>query len=126
MGNFFSLKPFFAICLALILVFSSISIGWAEGPGDNHTSSGPTDGGDGHPWDDGTTEESQPGEDDEDGLNGGEPGTTPPVPVVTMRRGFSGWLQGALTLIWRRMVETETSQTVRGKTSLKRGYRRYF
>ena len=56
---------FLAICLALAfaLMLSSPPVSVADGPRDYSINSGPTDGGDGHPWDDGTGSEQSPGDD---------------------------------------------------------------
>jgi hypothetical protein len=109
-----------AICLALTLVFSlgAPSVGWADGPGKYSTNSGPTDGGDGHPWDDGTGEQSSPGEDDEDPQQEVESGIPDPEPVFAVQKGLLSWTQRTLVSLWHKVRNVARSQTTAVKTKL--------
>jgi hypothetical protein len=107
------LKSLLAICLALVLVFSPVALVHAEGPGDVSVSGGPTDGGEGHPWDDGTTEQTDPGE-DTDVFETNDLLNDPLMPFTTFSRGFGGWIEWAVTQLY-------TKVTVNARATQKRG-----
>ena len=97
------LRSLMAICLALVLVFSPVSMVWAEGPGDTRVTGETSDGGDGHPWDDGTSEEPEPdGEENEvetDQLLDG-----PVFPMRTVTIGIGSWIEWTLTRLYRKVA----------------------
>lgn len=91
-----------AIVLALIIVLSSFPAGWADGPADYTPGVVHADGGDGHPWDDGTSEQTSPGDDPGDGVVT-EKATLAeyPVSTPTLDHGFTGWVQTGLISAWK-------------------------
>ncbi len=99
-----------AICLVLafglMLVTPPISV--AAGPKDYNVSSNPTDGGDGHPWDDGTTEQAPPDDGtDPQQVQSDDPGT---LPVFTYEKGLLSWTQRILVTFWSKTREIAHSQ----------------
>ena len=108
-----------AICLALALavMLGTPPVGWAAGPGDCSIHSGPTDGGDGHPWDDGTGTDSSPVDDETDPqIQSDDPSTQP---VLTIEKGFISWTQRNLISLWSKVRNVAFSQ----KTVTKVEYR---
>ena len=108
-----------AICLALALavMLGTPPVGLANGPGECSIHSGPTDGGDGHPWDDGTGTDSSPGDDETDPqIQSDDPSTQP---VLTIKKGFISWTQRNLISLWSKVRNVVFSQ----KTVTKVEYR---
>lgn len=120
------LRSLMAICLALVLVFSPVSMAWAEGPGDNSVNTDTSDGADGHPWDDGTTEqETQPDDDDEVIETDQLYGTL--LPVSTVKNGFGGWIEWTLTQLYHKVTGSTRIIQKKGTTKTsprERGTRR--
>ena len=99
-----------AICLALaFLVFGCFSVCRAEGPGGNSTTSGPTDGGDGHPWDDGVVEDTPPDDGGDNPLQV-QDGLLDPQIALSAQRGFVGWIEKAMVSIWYKVRDAKISQ----------------
>ena len=117
------MRVLLAICLALVLavVLGSSPVSWAEGPGGYNVNTGPTDGGDGHPWDDGTTEQTDPGDDDNDVNDLEDAQTCIPgsQPIITTDQGFIGLTQNVLMSLWRKIRVAEISQMKATKTEVK-------
>jgi hypothetical protein len=109
-----------AICLALVvaLVLGPSPVGWADGPGGYGVNTGPTDGGDGHPWDDGTIEQTTPGEDVTEPLEI-EPTLPGSRPIVGVDKGFLGLTQKALISLWYKVRAVEISQRTAMKAEVK-------
>ncbi len=110
------IRRYLAICLALALglILGTPSVGLAEGPAGYSVNSGPTDGGDGHPWDDGTTEQSLP--DDDETVPLSVQSDYPVItPVLTIEKGFLSWTQRNLISIWYKVRQVALSQ----KTAVK-------
>jgi hypothetical protein len=105
-----------AICLALVLVFSPVAMVRADGPSDTRVTGGPTDGGEGHPWDDGTAEQTNPGEDD-DPLEANELLDGSLMPFTTISHGFGGWIEWAVTQVYTKV--TTNARTTQERGSLK-------
>ena len=101
-----------AICLALALalVLGTPPVGWADGPGEYSINSGPTDGGDGHPWDDGTTEQTSPGDDETDPEQNLESDSPVDQPVFMVKKGFLSWTQRTLISLWHKVRDVALSQ----------------
>jgi len=106
---------FLAICLALafVLMLATLPIGMADGPRNYSVNSGPTDGGDGHPWDDGTGTQNSPGDDD-DGTVDPQQEILPddPIlqPVLTFEKGIVPWIHRSLSTIWFKVRQHVLSQ----------------
>lgn len=99
-----------AICLALAfaLMLATPPTSVADGPRSYSINYGPTDGGDGHPWDDGTTEGTTPGDSTEpQQVQPDDPGT---IPVFAYEKGFITWTQRILISFWTKVRETAYSQ----------------
>lgn len=95
-------KMIFAIAIALVIVLSSFPAGWAGGPTDNTTGTVHADGGDGHPWDDGTSEQTSPGDDPGEGeIVAEETPVDLAAPLLATERGFTGWVQAGLISAWK-------------------------
>lgn len=115
------MTQFLAICLALafVLMLSSPPVSVADGPRDYCVNSGPTDGGDGHPWDDGTGSQQSPDDDDE-----GQPQDNivpnDPVlqPALMSSKGIVPWTQQALMSFWFKVREVAQSQQTAKKPAM--------
>jgi len=108
-----------AICLTLafVMMLASPPISVADGPRTYSANSGPTDGGDGHPWDDGTGTENSPGEGDDttDPQQNILPDDDPLLqPVMTYEKGALPWIQRSISTVWlkvRQYVQSHKSAT---------------
>lgn len=97
-----------AICLALALMFGSFCVCRADGPGGNSTTSGPTDGGDGHPWDDGVVEDTPP--DGGDNPLQLKDGVLDPAILLPVQRGFTGLIEKTILTIWHKVSNPRINQ----------------
>ena len=113
---------FLAICLALAfaLMLSSPPVSVADGPRDYSVNSGPTDGGDGHPWDDGTGSQQSPGDDDPTDPQQQEfQPSDPDLQLVLMpTKGIVTWTQQSLVSLWYKVREFAHSQKTANKSTL--------
>jgi len=99
-------KMVIAIALALIIVLSSFPAGWAGGPADNTTGGVIADGGDGHPWDDGTSEQTSPGDNPDGGVTVEESAAVEAsLPAMGIDHSFAGWIQAGLYSAWKALKQ---------------------
>jgi len=105
-------KLVIAVMVALVMVFVNVPVGMAGGPGTNSWSDVQTDGGEGHPWDDGTggTDTTPPGDE-----QGAEPeqsiGSTPEPFVTTASVSvFPSWNSSAVFHLWT-IIKAEVHRT---------------
>ena len=113
---------FLAICLALAfaLMLSSPPVSVADGPRDYSVNSGPTDGGDGHPWDDGTGSQQSPGDDDPTDPQQQDILPSDPAlqPALMPTKGIVTWTQQSLVSLWFKVREVASSQKTTNKSRL--------
>lgn len=111
-----------AICLALafVLMLGSPPVSIADGPRDYSINSGPTDGGDGHPWDDGTGSQQSPGDDDPTDPQQQDVLPSDPVlqPALMPTKGIVTWTQRSLVSLWYKVREIARAQKTATKPTL--------
>ncbi|GAB4321246.1 MAG: hypothetical protein Kow0074_12070 [Candidatus Zixiibacteriota bacterium] len=109
-----------AILMALVLVFASVPISIAGGPGSNNRDGVHTDGGDGHPWDDGTggQDSTPPDDDNQPAESETQPGPLPDAILMASSGIHSGWLSSALYHLWK-SVEAEMKRMHLANTKYK-------
>jgi hypothetical protein len=109
-----------AICLGLAfaLMLYSAPVSLADGPRYYCMDSSPTDGGDGHPWDDGTGQESTPGDDGTiDPLQVKLPSNPDVQPALIMQKGLTSWTQRVLVSFWFKVRQFTLDQKTVSKAA---------
>lgn len=113
-------KAVIAILMALVLVFASVPVSIAGGPGTNDRDGVQTDGGDGHPWDDGTggQDSTPPDEEDQPAEAEVQPGPVPDGLLMASSGIPAGWLSSTLYHLWK-SIETEVKRMQLANTKYK-------
>jgi len=106
-----------AICLALVLasMLYGPPVSLADGPRSYCVDSGPS-GGDGHPWDDGTGQDSTPGDSTGTDLQV-KPADPSIQPALSSQKGIVTWTQRTLVTIWYKLRQLAQSKVPVTKTS---------
>ncbi|MBD3298424.1 MAG: hypothetical protein GF341_07210 [candidate division Zixibacteria bacterium] len=105
-------KAIIAILMALVMVFVSIPVSIAGGPATHDRDAVKTDGGDGHPWDDGTDDQDTTPPDDEAEPQQSEVQPNPETELMmssAVYGPFSGWMTSVLHRLWK-SIETEVKR----------------
>ena len=95
-------KAVVAILMALLMVFISVPVSVAGGPAGNTPGGVQTDGGDGHPWDDGTGGQDTTPPDDNQPEETEAPPVIVPGEILAASYGPSSeWLSSAMIYVWK-------------------------
>lgn len=105
-------KAIIAIVMALVMVFVSIPVSFAGGPVNHDRDAVKTDGGDGHPWDDGTDNQDTTPPDNETAPQESQVQPNPETGMTlssAVYGPYSGWLTSVLHRLYK-SIETEVKR----------------
>ena len=99
------------VLMALVMVFVSAPGGIAGGPNSTDWSDVDTDGGDGHPWDDGTSgQDTSPPDGDPNVETEQSPAPEPEFVLTASASWFPSWHTSAVFYLWK-SIKAEVTQT---------------